>query len=181
MRRINVGGDMAETMDSYKINERAWNLILLRVNDMLEAGETQASIARVVGCDRATINRWIQDRRGGERTTFRDMIRYLDRLRIPLQSVFMANDGELPQPSPDRAPTDLDKAIASILVGVAKAIGKDTTDIARELDLLNLPDVKAMLGGRASMRASDFSKICRAVGVDPGAILKRAETLQGED
>lgn len=172
---------MAEIMDSYKINERAWGLILSRINERLKAGATQSSIARMLGCDRATVNRWIQDRRGGERTTFRDMIGYLDRLRIPLREVFLSDDGELPPPSPDRAPTDLDKAIASTLVVVAKAVGKGTADIARELEILNLPDIKAMMRGKASMRASDFSKICRAVGVDPGVILKRAETLRGEE
>lgn len=172
---------MAEIMDSYKINERAWDLIRVRLNELLENGETQSSIARMLGCDRATVNRWIQDRRGGERTTFRDMIRYLDRLRIPLQSVFMVEEGELPPPSPDRAPTELDKTIASTLVVVAKAVGKDMADIARELDLLNLPDIKAMMRGKASMRTSDFLVICRAVGVDPGVILKRAEALREED
>lgn len=172
---------MGETMDSYKINERAWSLILARVGELLQGGESQSSIARLLGCDRATVNRWIQDRKGGERTTFRDMIRYLDRLRIPLKDVFSAGAGELPPPSPDRAPTDLDKTIASTLVVVSKAVGKSTADIARELDLLDLPDLKAMMSGKATMRASDFSKICRAVGVDPGVILKRAESLQGED
>ncbi|MBC17061.1 MAG: hypothetical protein CL942_08420 [Desulfovibrio sp.] len=172
---------MSESMDSFKINERAWFLILSKVNALLEKGETQSSIARIIGCDRATVNRWIQDRRGGERTTFRDMIRYLDRLRIPLHEVFDVSEGELPPPSPDRTPTELDKSIASTLVIVAKAVGKGTADIARELELLDLPDIQAMLKGRATMRTSDFSKICKAIGVDPGVILKRAESLQSDD
>lgn len=171
---------MAESMDSYKINERAWSLILSRVNALNEAGESQSSIARILGCDRATVNRWIQDRRGGERTTFRDMIRYLDRLRIPLKEVFMTAEGELPPPSPERVPSDLDKVIASTLVVVSKAIGKDAGDISREIEHLELSDINAFLSGRESMRVSDFLKLCKSIGVDPGVVLRRAETLQEE-
>ena len=172
---------MSENMDSFRINERAWRLVLECINDKLQSGASQAELSRVLGVSRATMSRWLADRRGGDRTTFRHMLHYLDRLRIPLNEVFMEEGEELPPPSPDRMPTELDKAIASTLLVVAKAIGKDAQDVARELKTLNLPDIKAMLKGQASMRTSDFVKLCRAVGVSPGAILDRAESLQGEE
>jgi len=172
---------MAENMDSYRITDRAWSLILGRINEKLQAGSSQAELSRLMGVSRAAMSRWLGDRRGGDRTTFRDMIRYLDRLRIPLGDVFDDVNEELPLPSPDRAPTELDKAIASTLLVVAKAIGKDAQDVARELETLELPDIKAMLKGQASMRASDLVKLCRAIGVSPGAILERAESLQDTD
>ncbi|MBI9080301.1 MAG: hypothetical protein JEY79_11250 [Pseudodesulfovibrio sp.] len=169
---------MAETMDSYRITERAWRLVIERINEMLRKGSSQAEISRLLGVSRPTMSRWMADRSGGDRTTFRHMLRYLDRLRIPLVDVFDIGGEELPPPSPDRAPTELDKSIAATLLVVAKAIGKDAQDVARELETLELPDIKAMLKGQASMRASDLVKLSRAIGVSPGAILERAESLQ---
>lgn len=166
---------MAESMDTYKITNRAWGLVVDRIHERLQEGSSQAELSRLLGVSRPTMSRWLADRSGGDRTTFRAMLRYLDRLRIPLSEVF--GDDDLPEPSPDRAPADLDKAIASTLLVVAKAIGKDAHDVARELESLNLPDVKAMLSGQASMRASDLAKICRVIGVSPGAILDRAQSL----
>lgn len=172
---------MAENMDSYRITERAWGLVIGSINDRLKAGASQAEMSRLLGVSRPTISRWLADRRGGDRTTFRDMVRYLDRLRVPLSEVFEVEAGNLPRPSPDRAPTDLDKAIASTLLVVAKAIGKDAQDVARELESMDLPDIKAMMKGFSSMRASDLARICRAIGISPGVILERAESLLGKE
>lgn len=168
---------MNVTMDSYRINERAWDLVMGKINQKLKEGVSQSAIALLLGVKRPTVSRWLADRRGGDKTSFRDMIHYLDRLRIPLRDVFSIDDDSLPPPSPDRSPTDLDKAIADTLVVVAKAVGKDVEDVARVLDTLDLPDIQAMMKGREAMKVSDFLRICRAVGVSPDAVLTRAESL----
>lgn len=168
---------MNATMDSYRINERAWELIMSRINQRLKEGSSQSAISLLLGVKRPTVSRWLADRRGGDKTSFRDMIHYLDRLRIPLSEVFAVDDDSLPPPSPDRSPTDLDKAIADTLVIVAKAVGKDVQDVARVLESLELPDIQAMMKGREAMKVSDFLRICRAVGVSPEAVLTRAESL----
>ncbi|BCS89993.1 hypothetical protein [Pseudodesulfovibrio sediminis] len=170
---------MSKNMDSYKITRRAMELILEEVDRRVSNGESQSAISRLVGCDRATVHRWYTERIVRENTSFRDMVRYLDRLRIPLVKVFGSGD-DLPPPSPDRAMTVLDKAIASTLVAAAKALGKDYDDVSRELESLDLPDVESLLKGREPMRASDFSKMCRAVGVSPEAVLKRASGITEE-
>lgn len=170
---------MAENMDSYRITRQAADLIIEEVVRRVSEGESQSSISRLVGCDRTTVHRWYTERVVRENTSFRDMVRYLDRLRIPLNKVF-GDSVDLPPPSPDRAMTELDKAIAATLVAAAKALGKEFDDVARDLEVLNLPDVRALLTGREPMRTSDFSKICKAVGVSPDAVLKRASGIVGE-
>lgn len=75
-------------MDSYKVNDRAWNLILSRVNELREAGETLESIGTLLQVNRSTIKVWLSNLKGGERTSFRDMIRYIDRLEIDFRDVF---------------------------------------------------------------------------------------------
>jgi len=172
---------MTANMDSYRINERAWELILGRINQKLKEGMSQSAIALLLGVKRPTVSRWLADRRGGDKTPFRDMIHYLDRLRISLSEVFSIDDDSLPPPSPDRAPTDLDKAIADTLVVVAKAMGKDASDVARVLETLDLPDIQTMMKGREAMKVSDFLRICRAIGVSPEAVLSRAESLSPKE
>ncbi len=164
---------MNETMDSYKVTNRAWELIIQKIDERIKGGESQAALSRLLGSSRASVSRWVSTGRGGEHVSFRDMIRYLDRLRIPLADVFAQDDG-LPPPSPDRAVTAMDKKIASTLAAVAAAIGKDLPDMASELEVLELADIQAMMSGREPMRASDLVRLCRAIGVDSGAILNRA-------
>ncbi|WP_419787339.1 helix-turn-helix domain-containing protein [Pseudodesulfovibrio sp.] len=168
---------MNATMDSYRINERAWELIMGKIHQKLAEGMSQSAISQLLGVKRPTVSRWLADRRGGDKTPFRDMVHYLDRLRIPLRDVFAIDDDSLPPPSPDRAPTELDKAIADTLVIVAKAVGKDIQDVARTLESLDLPDIQVMMKGREAMKVSDFLRICRAIGVSPEAVLSRAEAL----
>lgn len=172
---------MAQIMDSYRITNRAWNLVIDRINELLQAGTSQAEIARLLGVSRPAVSRWLADRQGGDRTTFRDMVRNLDRLRIPLKDVFNVEEDSLPPPSPDRAPTELDRAVAETLVVVAKAVGKDPVVISRTLESLDLPDIQAMLKGREAMKVSDFIRICRAIGVAPEAVIARAESISSTD
>jgi hypothetical protein len=171
----NMEGVMCSNMDSYKINERAWEALLARVLSLYDNGngESKSAIARLLGCNRSTVHRWIEDKKQSSNVTFRDMVRYLDRLRIPLVEVF-GSGADLPPPSPDKAITELDKAIASTLLATAKVLGKSFDDVSRDLESLDLPDIQALLKGREPMRTSDFHRICRAVGVSPEAILSKA-------
>lgn len=164
---------MSRSMNSLKINERAWECLLTRVRALYDDGRSKSSIARLLGCNRSTVGRWIDDNKRSSCVTFRDMIRYLDRLRVPLEDVF-GSGVDLPPPSPDKAVTKLDKAVGATLLATAKVLGKELSDVARDLESLELPDVQAMLKGREPMRVSDFVRICRAVGVSPEAILKKA-------
>jgi len=160
-------------MDSYRIMNTASELIIADVSRRTAEGQSQSEISRLVGCERSTVHRWVTEGFVRENTSFRDMVRYLDRLRIPLSAVFGTKD-ELPPPSPDRSVTELDKAVSATLVAVAKAVGKDSEGIAREVESLTVPDIDALLKARDPMRTSDFYRICKAIGVSPEVILSRA-------
>lgn len=164
-------------MDHIRINERAWELILGRINELLESGESQSSVARLIGCDRATVNRWVLNRRGGERTTFKDMVRILDKLRIPLPNVFKEAPGGLPAPAPDSSATPLDRAIARTLRDVFSIMGKPQDSV----EGFAPDDVREFLSGRSPLRASDLYLLCKAVGIDPSAVLSRAASLAEEE
>lgn len=168
---------MNSNMDSYKVNERAWECLLRRVLALYGEGKSKSAIARLLGCNRSTVHRWIEDRKQSSSVSFKDMIHYLDRLRIPLADVFRDPDGDLPAPSPDRSVTELDRRIAQSLVAVCKAVGKEPEDIARDFESITTDDVSTMLRGLAPMRASDLYRICRAIGVSPETILNRAVGL----
>ncbi len=173
---------MKESMDSYKVTDRAWELIIARIQELLSQGKRQSDIARIAGCDRATLHRWINDGRGGPNTPFNNMIRVLDRLRIPLGDVFLESSDGLPLPSPDRSVTGFDSAIASILRDVATVLGKSDEGIARASGgQLKTADVTAHLKGREPMRASDFYLICNALGIDEGQVFSRAVALSADD
>lgn len=178
----NRWADMKEIMDSYRVTDRAWELIIARIRELLSQGKRQSDIARIAGCDRATLHRWINDGRGGPNTPFGNMIRTLDRLRIPLADVFLETSEGLPLPSPDRSVTDFDSAIASILRDVATVLGKSDESIARASGgQLKTADVSAHLKGREPMRASDFYLICSALGIDVGQIFTRAVALSADE
>ena len=161
-------------MDSFRITKRAWKLAMEKIQKLLDAGESQASVGKLVGCNRATVNRWLLDIRGGENTSFKNMIRILDGLQIPLEDVFDTGEGSLPPPSPDRAPAAMDKVVSSVMMDVAKAMGKDFDAIADNLETLSVEEVKDMLKGRWPMRVSDFIEICQAIGGAPEVVIGRA-------
>ncbi|MCJ2164630.1 MULTISPECIES: helix-turn-helix transcriptional regulator [unclassified Pseudodesulfovibrio] len=160
-------------MDSIRITERAWELILACLNDRIENGESQASLSKLIGCDRATVNRWLLNRRGGDRTTFKDMVRILDRLRIPLPEVFGTGVGAFPAPAPDKSMTRLDAAVAKVLKDLFSLLGKGPDSV----EGVDPGDVREFLSGRVPLRASDLYQLCKAVGVEPGVALARAASL----
>lgn len=164
---------MDGTMDSIKITERAWDLILSCLNERIENGESQSALAKLIGCDRATVNRWILNRRGGDRTTFKDMVRILDRLRIPLVDVFGGSMATFPPPAPDKSVTPFDAALAKVLKDLFSLLGKDASSV----DGLPPEDVREFLSGRMPLRASDLYLLCRAAGLEPSAALSRAASL----
>jgi phage repressor protein C with HTH and peptisase S24 domain len=59
-------------------------------------GESLESIGNLLKVNRSTIKVWLDRQKGGERTSFRDMIRYLDKLDISLENVFGEHLGREP-------------------------------------------------------------------------------------
>lgn len=75
-------------MDTFKINDKAWTLVITKVNELRKQGETLESIGNLLRVNRSTIKVWLDNSKGGERTSFRDMLRYIDKLGIQLNEVF---------------------------------------------------------------------------------------------
>jgi len=170
-------------MDSFRVNERAWKLVLARLDELIAQGMSQSEIGRLLGVHRATVSVWQADRKGGERTSFRDMVRYIDRLQIPLAEVFREAEGELPEPGPQLrlGRTPLDGRVAKTLSAVAGALGVEQAAIAERMGA-SPEDVAAMLKGKRPMLIGEFCRMCQAVGIAPTVVLDRALSLaENED
>jgi phage repressor protein C with HTH and peptisase S24 domain len=87
-RHDNGTQDKGNGMDTFKINDKAWALVITKVNELREQGETLESIGNLLRVNRSTVKVWLDNSKGGERTSFRDMLRYIDKLGIQLDEIF---------------------------------------------------------------------------------------------
>lgn len=178
----NTSADSFRNMDSFRVNKRAWELVLARINELNTQGMSWAKIGRLLGVHRSTILVWNANQKGGERTSFRDMVRYIDRLQIPLEEVFKECTGTLPDPTPQPrlAATKLDHNISKTLSDVATALGETPESISAETGE-SPRDVAHMLSGERPMLAGEFYRVCNAVGVSPANVLDRAAKLTDDN
>jgi phage repressor protein C with HTH and peptisase S24 domain len=88
MHHDNDAQDKGNGMDTFKINDKAWTLVITKVQELRKQGETLESIGNLLRVNRSTIKVWLDNSKGGERTSFRDMLRYIDKLGIQLNEVF---------------------------------------------------------------------------------------------
>lgn len=167
-------------MEPFRINTQAWELIFKRVEAMREQGKTLAEIGRLLSVNKSTVQRWLDDKKGGERTSFRDMLRYLDRLGISLHDVFGLEAQGLPEPSPSPlSMTRLDVQVARTLDTIAKVMGHSPEQLAAAIGATPV-DVAAMLSAKRAISAGDFYRLCKAVGMAPTELLERAATLSDD-
>lgn len=89
-------------------NARAWAVIMDKIRQEYAAGNTQLAIAKKLGVTKVAVSRWLSEDRGGERTTFGDMLRYAKALGIPFSKLI----GEA---QPTFETTSFDKALATVL------------------------------------------------------------------
>ena len=64
-------------------NAQAWAVIMDKIRQEYASDSTQLSIAKKLGVTKVAVSRWLSQDRGGERTTFGDMVRYAKALGIP--------------------------------------------------------------------------------------------------
>ncbi|UIJ38991.1 hypothetical protein LWC08_05295 [Desulfobaculum bizertense] len=170
------------SMDCYRINERAWSLVLARLQQLKENGHSMAALGRLLKVNRATIKQWMDYGQGGDRISFRNMIHYLDKLQIPLAEVFSVDLEELPEKMAAQLDAN-EKNIASTLKATADVLGKKIDTIARQAfgDELDSVKVHAMLTGECKMHVGEFINICKAIGVEPSQVIERALELTKEE
>lgn len=168
-------------MDAFRINARAWQLILDKLKLLRSEGKTFTDIGKRLGVNRATVKRWHDEQRGGDRTAFKDLLHYLDRFGISLRDVFMIDEDYIPEPAEQIEEvmlTEVDVLVASTLRDLAKTLGKTPEWIAESVnDHMLASDVQAALKGKRALTVGQFLLICRAIGISPGRVMDRAADL----
>lgn len=167
-------------MDGYKVNERAWGLVLAALTRLRASGTTYDQIGQLIGVDKSTIKLWVDRQRRGDRVAFGNMVRYLDRLQIPLDEVFGVH---IDRPSQARPRAEaLDKAIARVLSDVMQALGKSRNSIMRHASVATMDPQRAiaLLDGEEQFAVADLLNLCAGIGVQPSEILARAVNIANE-
>jgi hypothetical protein len=170
---------MTEIMESYRVNERAWGAVMHRVRKLREEGKTLDAIGKLLKVSRATVKRWLDYGAGGDRISFRDMVRYIDALRIPLEEVYGIDIDAPITP----IPTPYEKHVAAALKATTTALGQKPETIAYKAfgDQAKPQNVHDMFSGDQTMTVGEFISICKAIGITPTTILERATELYEEE
>lgn len=158
-------------------NAHAWDVILSEVRKLQADGLRQHEIAKRMGVKQDSISRWLNENRGGERTTFGAMLRYADALGIPYNALLLK--GELQSAAEAVPATQFNKAVGKVLEGFAKDDGMTITDIAKQASL-PATEINAVLAGDTQPSLEQFHQICKAIGVKDTIVLNRAEKLVEE-
>lgn len=178
----NVRQDNEMGMDSYRVNERAWTAVIQRLHELRNEGHSMAAIGRLLKVNRATIKQWLDYSRGGDRISFRNMVQYLDKLRIPLEEIYGVSI-DVPTDPPATMPTHYEEHIATILRDGAQLLGKRIDTITRQAfgEDSDSVAVSEMLEGKRAMTVGQFISICKAIGIAPANVLERATELFEEE
>ncbi|GAB6178568.1 hypothetical protein JCM16814_34590 [Desulfobaculum senezii] len=178
----NVRQDNEMGMDSYRVNERAWTAVIQRLHELRNEGHSMAAIGRLLKVNRATIKQWLDYSRGGDRISFRNMVQYLDKLRIPLEEIYGVSI-DVPTDPPATMPTHYEEYVATILRDGAQLLGKRIDTITRKAfgEDSDSVAVSEMLEGKRAMTVGQFISICKAIGIAPANVLERATELFEEE
>lgn len=169
-------------MDSYKVNARAWKAVMDGVKRLRSEGRTLDAIGHQLKIGRATVKKWLDSDMGGERTSFRDMVRYLDVLNIPLSEVFGVHVEE-GSGNREWKPTDFELRLAGLLKQGAKMFGKRPELLSRHIfgDHSNAIAVQEMLDGKREISVEHLYKLCKGIGLEPADVLNRVTELVNEE
>jgi transcriptional regulator with XRE-family HTH domain len=151
-------------------NAHAWNIILAEVKKLKASGLRQHDIAKKMGVKQDSISRWLNEERGGERTTFGAMLRYADALDIPYNELL--KKGSLTVAEPAKA-TSFDKAVVGILEEFASDDGLTLSDLAKKTQI-PASHLNAVFSGEIEINVTMLHAICSAIDVGANLVLKRA-------
>jgi len=84
--------DNALTMNADLVKQHAWKVIRKRIDELLAGGLNQTQVGIMAGVSRGTISSWVNDLKGGEKTTFRDMVQYAIGLGVDLVELIGRED-----------------------------------------------------------------------------------------
>lgn len=164
-----------ESMAKYdKDMAQFWGIILAKINELRQQGETLEKIGRRMGVGKDTVSRWVREERGGERNSFSDIMRYIRGLEISPLDFF----GE--QLHANAQTTQFDKAVAQTIVSTAQVLGKSTKSIVT-VSTQNPTTASEMLNGNSPFSLEFFYNACKHIGVEPNVILNRAAELTEQE
>lgn len=147
-------------------NAQAWAAIMKKVREEYASGSTQLAIAKKIGVTKVAVSRWLSQDRGGERTTFGDMIRYARALGIPFNDL-VGIDKATQEPV-----TDYYKKLGKILAEFARDDEMSVDDLA---DKSQIPasEISAIFEGNKAITVRQLHMICKALEVKSHIILNR--------
>ncbi|MEZ6852770.1 helix-turn-helix domain-containing protein [Halodesulfovibrio aestuarii] len=152
-------------------NAQAWAIIMNKIRQEYAEGNTQLSIAQKLGVTKVAVSRWLSEDRGGERTTFGDMLRYAKALGIPYNELI-----DMPCQANQLETTSFDKALATILTQAVADADLTAAELARQTGLpeSQLTDI---LTGNIPATGAALHKICTVVEVGASILLRKADKL----
>lgn len=151
-------------------NAQAWAVIMKKVREEYASGSTQLAIAKKLGVSKVAVSRWLSEDRGGERTTFGDMLRYAKALNIPFVEL-VGEPSEKPSPKADVTPYD--KAVGSILEEFTADNGLTADDISQKTNI-SATTIHSIFVGETAITANMLYNICSALEVGATMVLNRA-------
>lgn len=151
-------------------NAQAWAVIMDKIRQEYATGSTQLSIAKKLGVTKVAVSRWLSEDRGGERTTFGDMLRYAKALNIPFAELVEKSSEK---PSPKANATPYDRAVGNILKEFAADNGLTANDISQKTKI-SATTIHSIFVGDTVITASILYKLCSALEVGATMVLNRA-------
>ncbi|WP_157471222.1 helix-turn-helix transcriptional regulator [Halodesulfovibrio spirochaetisodalis] len=150
-------------------NAQAWAVIMDRIRQEYAAGQTQLSIAQKMGVTKVAVSRWLSEERGGDRTTFGDMIRYAKALNIPFEKLV-----NLPVTQPANPLTEFDKALGRVLKECAHEAELSIQNLVDQIGI-SQAHIEAILAGTAPLTGELLHRFCNTVEVGATVLFKKAE------
>lgn len=152
-------------------NAQAWAVIMQKVRYEYNAGSTQLEIAKKLGVTKVAVSRWLSQERGGERTTFGDMVRYARALNIPFNHLV-----SMPCECASPELTDYDRALGIVLKRAVSDAELTSQELAHHTGLKE-EQVNSILDGKSIVSGATLNRICTAVEVGASILLKKADKL----
>ncbi len=83
--------------DAEQVMAQVWSRIIGEVRKMRDDKYTLERIGSILGVAKPTVQRWLENNAGGEKTAFIDVLRYLKALDIDLKDLLQEDEPEAPE------------------------------------------------------------------------------------
>ncbi|MDL2285265.1 hypothetical protein LJB93_00805 [Desulfovibrio sp. OttesenSCG-928-F07] len=112
--------------DAEQVMNRVWGCIIGEVRKMREEKYTLERIGSILGVAKPTVQRWLENNAGGEKTAFIDILRYLNALDIDLKEL-------INEPEESIAPQTVEAALLESAKAENTRLSSELISAQREL------------------------------------------------